>query len=158
MKRALIGASFVGMFFGCDVDNTHVFVAYRYEVARDCLDPTTSLDVVPSEQAALTCAPACLVRPSPPAAAYAIYVSTMCEPYPADLDTSGTDPNCAAALAAFARGPDACSGDGTSSSPADGGADDASDDASDDANASDSAIDATSDAPSDAANDTGADR
>jgi hypothetical protein len=34
-----------------------------------------------------------------------VYVSTMCGPYPASItDTSGTDPACPAALAAFAAG------------------------------------------------------
>jgi hypothetical protein len=55
----------------------------------------------------------------------AIYVATMCPPYPAavDFDPSGTDPACAPALAALARN-DTCATDGGSANPlpADSGA------------------------------------
>jgi hypothetical protein len=32
------------------------------------------------------------------------WVSTMCGPYPANLNTDGTDPSCAPALLAYANG------------------------------------------------------
>jgi hypothetical protein len=45
-----------------------------------------------------------------------VYVSTMCAPYPFGFDTSGGDPRCATALAAFDRN-DTCLADGGSSAP-----------------------------------------
>jgi hypothetical protein len=153
MKRAHALRAFVVLMLAASCDDkptSHVYVAQLYEPARDCLDPSTSIDIVSSGDGPLSCAPACLVAPSPPAPNSAkVYVSTMCAPYPASLDTSGTDETCAAALAAFARA-DVCASDGTSSSPADGGAEDASDDASDDGSTDDGDDGGENDAETDA--------
>ena len=47
----------------------------------------------------------------------AVYVSTMCPPYPAsEFDLSGKDPVCARALAALARN-DTCLSDGGTTRP-----------------------------------------
>jgi hypothetical protein len=127
MRHALAVALLLVVVAGASCDNegdSHVYVAQRYETARDCLDPSTSLDVITTAQAGLACAPTCLVQPSPPAPNGGnVYVSTMCGPYPANLDTSGTDARCPLALAAYARGPDVCNSDGTSTNPIDAGAD-----------------------------------
>ena len=93
-----------------------------YEPARDCLDPSTSVAIIPTADGSLECAPTCLVLPAPPATpTEKVYVSTMCAPYPDTLDSTQSDPLCSAALAAYARGPDACEPGGVSSNPADAG-------------------------------------
>jgi hypothetical protein len=107
----------------CDGPESHVYVAMPYEPSRDCLDPSTSLAIIDTPDGSLDCAPTCLVLPAPPAVgSEQVYVSTMCGPYPTDFDDSQTDPLCAPALAAFARGPDTCVAGGGSSDPADAGA------------------------------------
>ena len=108
---------------GCDGPESHVYVAMLYEPTRDCLDPSTSLAIIDTPDGSLLCAPTCLVLPAPPAAGTEqVYVSTMCGPYPDGFDSSQTDPLCPPALAAFARGPDACAAGGGSSNPTDAGA------------------------------------
>ncbi len=108
----------------CDGPESHVYVAMEYEPTRDCLDPSVSLAIIGTPDGSLECAPTCLVLPSPPAVgSEQIYVSTMCPPYPDDYDSSQSDPLCAPALAAFARGPDTCMGGGGSTNPSDAGGD-----------------------------------
>jgi hypothetical protein len=122
----------LGAAAACDTAaESHLFIAEQYETARDCLDPDTTVDVIPTGQAGLTCAPACLVDPTASGGgSERIWVSTMCGPYPAAFDVSGTDPMCAAALAAYARGPDTCTPGGGSSNPTDGGGGGGGDEAS----------------------------
>jgi hypothetical protein len=84
---------------------SHVYVAMLYEAAAGCLDPSTTLGVVGTGDGSLLCAPTCLYEPSPPAVGgVKTWVSTMCGPYPAILNTDGTDPSCAPALLAYASG------------------------------------------------------
>jgi hypothetical protein len=158
MKRAFAWATFLAVAAagGCDESKSHVYVAQLYEPARDCLDPSASLDIIQTGQAGLTCAPTCIVLPSPPSpGGEKVYVSTMCGPYPADYDVSGTDATCPSALAAFARGPDVCNSDGTSTNPADAGAEAGDGGGGDDGGGHDDA--STSDTGADAsASDAGA--
>ena len=101
----------------CKDDGTHVYVGSLFVEARDCLGTSSSVDVVtggnPGE-----CAPICLLQHRGDGGR-AVYVATMCPPYPAgvEFDTSGTDPACPAALAALARG-DTCLSDGGDTHPA----------------------------------------
>ena len=107
----------------CDSNaESHVYVASLYETANDCLDPSTSLGYIDTPNGDLDCAPTCIVFPPAPTVGgmERIYVSSMCGPYPANADISGTDPGCAAALAAWASGgPGSCN-----AGPTDGGASD----------------------------------
>ncbi len=95
-------------------DPSHLYVGRPYDEQRGCLESTAALDVVEGE-APKTCAPVCLVQ-VPADGGRRIYVSSMCAPYPFGVDVSGSDPACAAALAAQARR-DHCLEDGGSSAP-----------------------------------------
>ena len=83
-------------------ERAHVFAGRLYEADRACLESVTSIDVVDGPLPSAPCAPACFVAPITDAGA-AAYVSTMCAPFPPSFDTSGTDPRCAPALAAYAQ-------------------------------------------------------
>ena len=100
---------------GCKNDGTHVFEGRLYVEARHCLGTTSSVDVISGDDPG-QCAPICL-RQTRSEGGHAIYVTTMCPPYPGpDYDTSGQDPLCAPALSALARG-DTCLSDGGSTHP-----------------------------------------
>ena len=113
----------------CKDDGTHVYVGRLFVEARDCLGTSASVDVVTGGDPG-DCAPICLLQHHGEGAR-AVYVATMCAPYPAgvEFDTSGTDPACPAALAALARG-DTCLSDGGDTHPAPDAAADAAADAS----------------------------
>ncbi len=107
---------------GCSDDPvSHVYSGRMLEAARACLDPVTSIDVVDGPAPASPCAPACFVAPYPDdSGVNAVYVSTMCAPFPPAYDATGTNAACGAALAAYARN-DTCEDDGGTSHPADAG-------------------------------------
>lgn len=113
----------------CKDDGTHVYLGRLFVEARGCLGTTSSVDVVtggdPGE-----CPPICLLQHRAEGGR-AIYVATMCAPYPAgvEFDTSGTDPACPAALAALTRD-DTCLSDGGDTHPLPDAAADSSADAS----------------------------
>lgn len=99
----------------CKDDGTHVYQGRLYVEARNCLGTTSSIDVVSGDVPG-ECSPIC-VRQSLAEGGRAIYVATMCPPYPGPgFDTAGTDPACTPALAALARG-DTCLSDGGSTHP-----------------------------------------
>lgn len=100
----------------CEDDGSHVYVGRFYLEARQCLGTTSSLDVVEGDVPG-ECSPKCIIQRRAEAAR-AVYVATMCPPYPKamEFDLSGTDPVCAPALAALARN-DTCATDGGSSHP-----------------------------------------
>jgi hypothetical protein len=111
MKRFLVAIAVLFVFAACasacdDGPQSHVYVAMLYESVNACLDPSTTLAIIGTPDGSLNCAPTCLVENAPPAeGTEKVYVSTMCGPYPAIItDTSGTDPACVAALAAFSAG------------------------------------------------------
>lgn len=100
----------------CDDDGSHVYIGRFYLEGRDCLGTTSALDAVEGD-APGECSPRCFIQLRSEAAR-AVYVATMCAPYPAavEFDLSGTDPVCAPALAALARN-DTCATDGGSANP-----------------------------------------
>jgi hypothetical protein len=99
----------------CKDDGTHVYLGQFYNEGRRCLGTPSAVDVVSGDVPG-DCAPICLHQ-NRADGGHAIYVATMCAPYPGpDFDMSGTDPLCIPALAALARG-DVCSSDGGSSHP-----------------------------------------
>lgn len=109
----------------CKDDGTHVYVGRLFLEARDCLGTTSSVDVIAGDDPG-TCDAVCLLQPRAEGGR-AVYVSTMCPPYPApDFDVSGTDPVCVRALAALARN-DTCLSDGGTTRPRPPGADAAAD-------------------------------
>ena len=89
-----------------DGPQSHVYVAYLYEPASACLDPSTTIAILGTPNGSLTCEATCLVENAPPAVgSEKVYVSTMCPPYPSLFtDTTGTDPACVDALAAYTAG------------------------------------------------------
>lgn len=96
-------------------DASHVFAAREYVGARDCLDVTSSVDVVAGDDPG-DCSPTCMLLPNDDAGD-SVFVTTMCPPFPFGADTTGTDPACPKALAAFDRN-DTCTSDGGSTHPA----------------------------------------
>ncbi len=85
----------------CDDDpQSHVYIAAPYVASEDCFGPSASLAQVDTPNGDLDCPPMCLLAPTS-GGAKAVYVSTMCGPYPAGYDTSEADPLCATALAAW---------------------------------------------------------
>ena len=102
----------------CKDDGTHVFTGRFFVEGRDCLGTSAAIDVLSGDEPG-DCSAICLVQRRGEGGR-AVYVSTMCPPYPPpgiELDTAGTDPACPRALAALARG-DTCLSDGGSTRPA----------------------------------------
>lgn len=106
----------------CRDDGTHVYEGRLYLEARDCVATSSSVDVISGDDPG-TCAAVCLLQPRAEGGR-AVYVSTMCPPFPApDFDVTGADPVCGRALAALARN-DTCLSDGGTTRPLpDAGAD-----------------------------------
>jgi hypothetical protein len=104
----------IAIAIGCG-DPSHVYEGRLYLPARDCLGTPSSVDVVEGDRPEGNCASVCLVQPRGDAGS-AFYVSTMCPPFPFGFDSTGTDPVCAPALAAFARN-STCLLDGGASAP-----------------------------------------
>lgn len=96
-------------------DPSHTYLGRLFVEDRSCLGPTRAIDVVEGETPG-SCDPKCLLQPLSDGGR-ALYVGTMCGPYPYGFDVSGADPGCPAALAAHARR-DTCLADGGSTSPA----------------------------------------
>ena len=115
MKRLVVVATLAA----CG-ETTHVYTGRLYVEDRGCLGTPSSIEVVEGDPAG-TCAPTCLVQRTTPDGKRPVYVSTMCAPFPFGFDTDGTDPRCAAALAALERD-DTCHLDGGSSAPPPGDA------------------------------------
>jgi hypothetical protein len=85
----------------CSTDPTYVYRAKPFDASTGCLGVTVSLDVIegpiPSE-----CPPVCLVQANADGGK-AVYVSRTCAPYPPQLDSTGTAPECSRALIAAAE-------------------------------------------------------
>jgi hypothetical protein len=98
--------------------DTHVVLGQRYEVAGDCLQPTSSIEILEGSDPGLGCDPTCVVTPGG-----VVYASTECGgQFSSFDDTSGADPACAGALAALKNmvvcgGGDDGGGDATDSVP-----------------------------------------
>jgi hypothetical protein len=134
------GAMLVGARFGtlgCNDSGSHIYAGAAYDPTLGCLDPLTSVDVVTGPEPMTPCGPVCIVAP-PEDGGQAVYVSTMCAPYPGypNVVEPATNPLCVPALAAFHRdalcidggvvlppqpdaGPDAASLDAGVDAPAD---------------------------------------
>jgi hypothetical protein len=121
MKGALL--LFVAL-AACKNNTSHIYQGARWDPDKDCMDPVSSIDVLAGDDVPSTCTPTCLVAPAEQDGGRAIYVSSMCGPYPPLFDTTGAFPGCDRALAASTRG-DACLADGGTSNAFDAG--DASD-------------------------------
>lgn len=121
VSAALFGGGLVAciMHAACG-DPSHLFLGRYYLEGRDCLGTDSVIDVVEGEDPGV-CPVVCLIDPANPNADRAVYVSTMCAPYPYAVVASTTDPSCIRALAAFERD-DTCNQDGTSSNPREAGA------------------------------------
>ena len=136
MKRFLVGVlALIAWAGACDDGaESHVYVAAPYDASADCFGASTSLAQIDTPNGDLDCAPTCLVV-AETNGSNAIYVSTMCGPYPSAYNTSQTDPGCAPALAAWpaeqaalANGSSSCAspaeedgGGGADASAGDGG-------------------------------------
>ncbi len=86
----------------CTTDPTYVYRARPFDSRTGCLGASVSLDVIqgplPDE-----CPPACLVQGAGSDGGRVVYVSRTCAPYPPQLDSIGTAPECSRALRAEAE-------------------------------------------------------
>jgi hypothetical protein len=104
----------------CDDPVSHVYRGHLYLEQRGCVATESTIDIVSGADPG-SCPPVCLVARS--ADARSVYVGTSCPPFPPDYDSTGKDPACAPAIAAFQRD-DECNADGGSTHPiADAGTD-----------------------------------
>ncbi len=77
--------------------DTHVVLGQRYDAGGDCLEPTSSIEVLEGSDPGLGCDPTCVVTPGG-----VVYATTECgSQFSSFDDTSGADPSCAGALAAL---------------------------------------------------------
>ena len=125
MRRAAVPAALacvleIAASAGCGDAVSHILQGRLYVDGRDCLGTPSSVDVVSGGDPG-TCAARCLVPKNVLDGGHAVYVTTTCPPYSPDYDTSGTDPDCPKALAAFTRD-DTCIADGGSTHPPDAAA------------------------------------
>jgi hypothetical protein len=112
----LLGACAGASVYACGSARSHIYAGELYHADRDCVDNTSAIDVVDGPEPA-NCAPTCLAAPTADDGGRgALYVSSMCAPFPPSLDSSGNAPGCANALAAAARN-DTCTGDAGSTNP-----------------------------------------
>ena len=61
MKRAAVGG--LVLLAACTTRVSHLYLARTYETARDCVDPSTVLDVIDGEENDQLCPVVCLVSP-----------------------------------------------------------------------------------------------
>jgi hypothetical protein len=100
----------------CNEPDRHVLLGQRYDVPGNCLEPTSSIDIVVGSDPG-DCSPAtCVVTPGG-----VVYATNMCGPYPSLDDTSGTAVECTGALAALTNGTLCGSASGDDASPPEGG-------------------------------------
>lgn len=123
----------------CDDVNVHILSGQLYQPQADCLEPSSGIDVVNGGSTGDNCDPQCLSIGEGDATA--IYVTTMCPPYPLDYAveavdaTAGPGDPCTGAFAAFDSSDSSCPenlGDGgdaeaSAEASADGGAEAAPD-------------------------------
>jgi hypothetical protein len=118
-RRALVACSLQALLAlgACGDPVSHPYAGRQYLEDRGCLSLPSVVDVVPGGDPG-SCPPTCLFTNGDPSrgTTRAVYIGTKCPPFPPDYDTSGKDPACEAAIAAFARD-DTCLADGGSSHP-----------------------------------------
>lgn len=90
----LFGLSLVS---ACDESGPRVYTAQAYDAEADCLEAYAPLGLVEADELPATCEPVCLEGE-------ALYVSTVCAPYPvtASQVTPEESTDCAKALDALA--------------------------------------------------------
>ena len=118
--RALAGAAIVFVFAACDATSYYLYTGHEYDPKRGCVNDLSAIDIDIGTDPGASCGAQCLHIAEGDAST--IYATTMCGPAPAGADTSGSNGNCPAALAALARG-DICLDGGGSTDPLDAGAD-----------------------------------
>lgn len=104
-KWALVVPAVVAM-AACDEPDVHILTGQLYDAAKACVGESSGVDVAQGGSTGDNCNPACLTINS--GDANAIYVTTVCPPYPGDYaveyaDEAGSpsDP-CTGAFAAYA--------------------------------------------------------
>ena len=139
LAAAALAASVLG---ACRSPDKFVLQGQRYDAVNDCVEPTSSIDLVQGSDPGLGCAAQCVVTPTG-----VLYVTTECGSSfpPLDSVTAGDagDSVCSAAVAALQR-----------MAVCGGGGDDAGDDASD-ATTEGAAMDAFLDTAPEATPDSG---
>jgi hypothetical protein len=91
---ALVGLGVSGA-GGCDEFGPRVYTAQRYEPELGCLEAYAPLGLIEANEIGALCAPVCLSQDD------ALFVSTVCPPYPATASVEQPESEaCAAALAA----------------------------------------------------------
>ena len=115
---AVIAALLVlAMIAACGDNRSHIYTGRLFEPARSCLDSAATIDVVDGTDPGSLCAKKCIATLAPgDGGPRAIYVSSMCPPYPTFSDTTGAAIGCDQALAASERS-DLCLADGGTAHP-----------------------------------------
>ena len=96
MLRTIAGLSLTAILLpGCDESGPRIYTAQPYLAALGCLSAYTPISLVETHDVSALCEPVCLRIGA------ALYVSTLCAPYPGEsTQPPASDPECAAALAA----------------------------------------------------------
>jgi len=111
MKRSVLV-----LLLACDASGAaYLYSGNLWEPPRGCIDPTSIIDVAEGTDPGAGCAAKCLAASD---GGLPVYVTTMCGSPPIVANVSGSNPACAPALAAFARG-DFCLDGGGSANPLD---------------------------------------
>ena len=98
----------------CDASGAaYLYSGNLWEPQRACVDMTSIIDVAEGTDPGSGCGAKCLAAND---GGLPVYITTMCGPPPIVADVSGSNPACAPALAAFARG-DFCLDGGGSTNP-----------------------------------------
>jgi hypothetical protein len=134
-RAALLATGLVAV--ACGSAASHIYPANLFDRTLGCIEPVSSVDVVTGADPGSGCPLVCLVSTTAEAGVFTLYVSNECPPFPPFYDTSGADPDCARAIAAFKDGPQCLDDGGISGGPPDAGLPDA------DAAVTDAAADAT---------------
>jgi len=99
---ALVG---VLVALACGGSDSYIYPARQFDRARGCVNRIASLGVVDGTNPGSLCSVVCLVSTRTDGGPPDLWISSECEPYPAFFDISGTDPDCARAIAIYMNGP-----------------------------------------------------
>jgi hypothetical protein len=103
MRWALVLPAVVAV-ASCDEPGVHILTGQLYDPMLGCVGPSNSIDVVSGPSAGDGCDPQCLLVGD----ASAVYVTTVCPPYPGDYHSEAEDAAadaadpCVGAFAAYA--------------------------------------------------------
>ena len=101
----------------CDSGSYYLYTASQYDSRQGCVTAPQALDVEIGNDPGSSCGAKCLTAPGVDGGAV-VYASTMCGPTPVGADVSGSNPMCAAAIAALESG-DFCLDGGAADAGAD---------------------------------------